>query len=106
STLFLGEILFIIFSPTDKPYSFGHPSVESIAKHFSNASQPLNETTDAPVETYRKGALQTNQRFEKFFNLISIKTDKKIAAISSMHAPMDKDVLSTFPSRYGPNMQQ
>ncbi|MBA0723136.1 hypothetical protein Golax_003745, partial [Gossypium laxum] len=54
STLFLGEILFIIFSSTDKPYSFGHPSVESVAKQFSNVSQPLNETTDAPVETYRK----------------------------------------------------
>ncbi|MBA0662222.1 hypothetical protein Goklo_006393, partial [Gossypium klotzschianum] len=30
--------------------------------------------------------------------------DKKIAAISSMHAPMDEDVRSTFPLRYGPNL--
>ncbi|TYH66763.1 hypothetical protein ES332_D06G145700v1 [Gossypium tomentosum] len=49
-----GEILFIIFSPAGKPYSFGHPSVESVAKRFSNAGQHLEETTDAPVETYRK----------------------------------------------------
>ncbi|KAG4142156.1 hypothetical protein ERO13_D06G115712v2 [Gossypium hirsutum] len=48
------EILFIIFSPAGKPYSFGHPSVESVAKRFSNAGQHLEETTDAPVETYRK----------------------------------------------------
>ncbi|KAH1056363.1 hypothetical protein J1N35_034428, partial [Gossypium stocksii] len=54
STLCGGEILFIIFSPVGKPYSFGHPSVESIAKHFSNQRLPLNETTDAPVETYYK----------------------------------------------------
>ncbi|XP_012448705.1 agamous-like MADS-box protein AGL62 [Gossypium raimondii] len=49
-----GEILFIIFSPAGKPYSFGHPSVESVPKRFSNAGQHLEETTDAPVETYRK----------------------------------------------------
>ncbi|MBA0785415.1 hypothetical protein Gotri_028288 [Gossypium trilobum] len=48
-----GEILFIIFSPAGKPYSFGHPSVESVAKRFSNTSQHLEETTDALVETYR-----------------------------------------------------
>ncbi|TYH66760.1 hypothetical protein ES332_D06G145400v1 [Gossypium tomentosum] len=54
STLCGGEILFIIFSPAGKPYSFGHPSIESVAKFFSNASQPLNGTTDAPVEAYRK----------------------------------------------------
>ncbi|MBA0626598.1 hypothetical protein Godav_004241, partial [Gossypium davidsonii] len=37
-----------------KPYSFGHPSVEPVAKRFFNASQPLNETIDAPVEAYCK----------------------------------------------------
>ncbi|MBA0662230.1 hypothetical protein Goklo_006398, partial [Gossypium klotzschianum] len=51
STLCGGEILFIIFSPAGKPYSFGHPSAESVAKHFSNASQHLEETTDALVES-------------------------------------------------------
>ncbi|MBA0879818.1 hypothetical protein Goshw_002852, partial [Gossypium schwendimanii] len=33
---------------------FGHPSVESVAKRFSNTSQHLDETTDAPIETYHK----------------------------------------------------
>ncbi|MBA0626620.1 hypothetical protein Godav_004253 [Gossypium davidsonii] len=51
STLCGGEILFIIFSPAGKPYSFGHPSAESVTKHFSNASQHLEETTDALVES-------------------------------------------------------
>ncbi|MFQ6652748.1 hypothetical protein Gotur_024469 [Gossypium turneri] len=54
STLCVGEILFIIFSLAGKPYSFGHPSFESVAKCFSNTNQHLKETTDAPVETYRK----------------------------------------------------
>ncbi|MFQ6664644.1 hypothetical protein Gotur_031686 [Gossypium turneri] len=54
STLFGGEILFIIFSPIGKPYSFRHHSVESVAKRFWNPNQPLNETTHAPVEADRK----------------------------------------------------
>ncbi|MFQ6664645.1 hypothetical protein Gotur_031686, partial [Gossypium turneri] len=49
-----GEILFIIFSPIGKPYSFRHHSVESVAKRFWNPNQPLNETTHAPVEADRK----------------------------------------------------
>ncbi|TYG64889.1 hypothetical protein ES288_D06G143000v1 [Gossypium darwinii] len=144
STLCGGEILFIIFSPAGKPYSFGYPSVES-------------ETTDAPVETYRKertnllvqdfndvqeqldvikekqkdislvqrsdgteichwwkGPIdqlnlkelyEQDERFAEINNLIPIMRDKKIATISSMQAPMDKDVPSASPSRYGPNLQ-
>ncbi|MBA0628838.1 hypothetical protein Godav_023481, partial [Gossypium davidsonii] len=53
STLYGGEILFIIFSPTGKPYSFGHPSVETVSKQILNPNQPLNETTHAPAEAYR-----------------------------------------------------
>ncbi|MBA0694277.1 hypothetical protein Goari_004593, partial [Gossypium aridum] len=60
---------FIIFSPTGKPYSFGHPSVEFVAKHFFNVSQPLNETIDAPVEAYYKGALRTRQMFSRVYQL-------------------------------------
>ncbi|MBA0664515.1 hypothetical protein Goklo_004500, partial [Gossypium klotzschianum] len=55
STLFGGEILFIIFSPIGKPYSFCHPSVESVVKRFWNPNQPHNETTHAPIEAYPKG---------------------------------------------------
>ncbi|MBA0565512.1 hypothetical protein Golob_010381, partial [Gossypium lobatum] len=54
STICGGEILFIIFLPAGKPYSFDHPSVESVAKRFLNPNQPFNETTDAPIEAYCK----------------------------------------------------
>ncbi|TYI77306.1 hypothetical protein E1A91_D06G135200v1 [Gossypium mustelinum] len=151
-----GEILFIIFSPAGKPYSFGHPSVEYVAKRFSNAGQHLEETTDAPVETYRKERInllvqdftdvqdqldvikekqmeialgqqshgteirhwwkapidqlnvkelyEQDERFAEFNKLISITRNKKIATISSMQAPMDEDVPSSFPPIYGPNL--
>ncbi|MBA0570599.1 hypothetical protein Golob_004228, partial [Gossypium lobatum] len=31
-----------------------HPSVEIVTKRFLNPNQPLNETTHAPFEAYRK----------------------------------------------------
>ncbi|MBA0777965.1 hypothetical protein Gotri_005909, partial [Gossypium trilobum] len=109
STLCGGEILFIIFSPAGKPYSFGHPFVESVAKHFSNASQHLEETIDALVEScfchWWKAPIdhlnlrelyEQDDRFVEFNNLISITRDKKIAAISSIQAPMDDDVPLPF----------
>ncbi|MBA0813001.1 hypothetical protein Gohar_026897, partial [Gossypium harknessii] len=54
STLCGGEIVFVIFSPTGKPYSVGHPSVQSAAKQFLNQNQPLNETIYAPFEAFLK----------------------------------------------------
>ncbi|MBA0870371.1 hypothetical protein Goshw_011556, partial [Gossypium schwendimanii] len=52
---FGGEIIFIIFSPIGKAYSFHHRFVKSVAKRFWNPNQPLNETNHAPVEDYHKG---------------------------------------------------
>ncbi|MBA0696363.1 hypothetical protein Goari_002918 [Gossypium aridum] len=37
--------------------------------------------------------------------MIFVTMDKKIAYISSMHAPMEEDVPFSFPLRYGPNQQ-
>ncbi|MBA0788136.1 hypothetical protein Gotri_025685, partial [Gossypium trilobum] len=119
STLCGGEILFIIFSLAVKAYSFGHSSFVSFAKRFSNPSQPLNETINAPVETYQichwwkalidqlnlRKLYKQDKRFTEFNNLFSITRDKKIAAISSMQALMDEDVHSAFPPRYGPSLQ-
>ncbi|PPD81617.1 hypothetical protein GOBAR_DD21454 [Gossypium barbadense] len=109
STLCSGDIPFIIFSSAGKPYSFGHPSIEPVTKQISNASQRLNDTIDSPVETYCK--IRTNflvqdfnelnlrelyeqdECFTELINSISVKRDKKIAAISSMHPPMDEDLM-------------
>ncbi|KAH1066215.1 hypothetical protein J1N35_031202 [Gossypium stocksii] len=37
-----------------KPYSFGHPSVESVTKRFFNPNHLFNETIDAPIDAYHK----------------------------------------------------
>ncbi|MBA0867601.1 hypothetical protein Goshw_001825 [Gossypium schwendimanii] len=105
STLCGEKIFFIIFLSASKPYSFGHPSVESVNKRFLNISQPLNETTDAPIEAYHTGALRTRRMLVEFINLISATKDKRIVVISSMHAPMSEDVASAFRPRYGPSQQ-
>ncbi|KAG4129994.1 hypothetical protein ERO13_D09G114266v2 [Gossypium hirsutum] len=69
----LHDILFIIFSPKGKPYSFAHPSTEFLTKRFLNPNQPLHETTDAPVEAYRKRSihdqLDASKEKQKVFSL-------------------------------------
>ncbi|MBA0577818.1 hypothetical protein Golob_024823 [Gossypium lobatum] len=110
STLCGYEILFIIFSPKAKHYSFAHPSIKSVTKRFLNPNQPLYETTDAPVEAYRKVRIKSlvqdynkvhdqldasKEKQKAVHHLISVASDKKIASISLMHVAMDDD----FPSR-------
>ncbi|KAK8633285.1 hypothetical protein V6N13_014131 [Hibiscus sabdariffa] len=55
TTLCGTDILFICFSPTGKPYSFGQPSIESVANRFLNNNiLPSNDNNHLLVETYRE----------------------------------------------------
>ncbi|MBA0662232.1 hypothetical protein Goklo_006398, partial [Gossypium klotzschianum] len=59
----------------------------------------------APIDHLNLRELyEQDERFAEFNNLISIRRDKKITAISSMQAPMDEDVPSAFHPIYGPNL--
>lgn len=40
------ETALVVFSPGDKPYSFGHPSVETVASRFLAGENDQNPTTD------------------------------------------------------------
>ncbi|MBA0780056.1 hypothetical protein Gotri_004199 [Gossypium trilobum] len=42
---------------------------------------------------------EREERLIEFLNLLSVTRDKNIANISSMHAPMDENVPSSFPPR-------
>ncbi|KAG8493088.1 hypothetical protein CXB51_010366 [Gossypium anomalum] len=53
STLCGNEIFFIIFSPGGKPFTFGHPSIESIANHILNGSIPVIDDTHSLIEAHR-----------------------------------------------------
>lgn len=44
------KILFIVFSPAGNPFSFGSPSIESVANQFLNENVPINDNTSTPIE--------------------------------------------------------
>ncbi|KAK8589084.1 hypothetical protein V6N12_023490 [Hibiscus sabdariffa] len=55
TTLCGADILLICFSPSGKPFSFGHPSIESIAGRFlDNNISPSDDNTRHLVENYLK----------------------------------------------------
>ncbi|MBA0775766.1 hypothetical protein Gotri_010876 [Gossypium trilobum] len=53
STLRGNEILFIIFSPAGKPFTFGHPSIEFIANRFLNGNIHVIDDMHALIEAHR-----------------------------------------------------
>ncbi|TYH18678.1 hypothetical protein ES288_A05G291900v1 [Gossypium darwinii] len=46
------EIFFIIFSPARKPFTFGQPSIESIANRFLNGNIHVIDNTCALIEAH------------------------------------------------------
>ncbi|OMO59467.1 Transcription factor, MADS-box [Corchorus capsularis] len=48
----------LVFSPAGKPFSFGHPSFESLANRFLNQSPPPNNNTHPLVEARRKAKVE------------------------------------------------
>ncbi|KAG4148198.1 hypothetical protein ERO13_D05G271250v2 [Gossypium hirsutum] len=53
STLCGNEILFIIFSPAGKPFTFGDPSIESIVNRFLNGNIHVIDDMHALIEAHR-----------------------------------------------------
>ncbi|TYJ36148.1 hypothetical protein E1A91_A05G288100v1 [Gossypium mustelinum] len=53
STLCGNEILFIIFSPAGKPFTFSHPTIESIASRFLNGNIPVIDDMHTLIEALR-----------------------------------------------------
>ncbi|XVE51581.1 hypothetical protein DITRI_Ditri02bG0053000 [Diplodiscus trichospermus] len=54
ATLCGAEIGFIVFSPAGKPFSYGHPSLESVANRYLKQNPPPTDNTHPLVEAYRK----------------------------------------------------
>lgn len=54
-TLCMCEIAMIVFSPQQKPYSLGHPTIESVLNRFLNGNPPTeNSRTDQLVASLRE----------------------------------------------------
>ncbi|AET02733.1 putative transcription factor MADS-type1 family [Medicago truncatula] len=55
------KIVIVVFSPGNKPYSFGHPSVDAIASKFLQQELDLNDVLETPSSNIE----DLNQQHEK-----------------------------------------
>ncbi|OWM77524.1 agamous-like MADS-box protein AGL61 [Punica granatum] len=68
------EVGIVVFSPTGKPYSFGHPSVQAVLNKFLNRNVPppaddrLQPLIDANIRMRR-------ERYNDFFNQLLARLD-------------------------------
>ncbi|KAE7996230.1 hypothetical protein FH972_000969 [Carpinus fangiana] len=65
ATLCGAEVAVVVFSPSGKPFSFGHPSVESVANRFLKKNTPESgDTTHPLVEAHRRVRIsELNQNY-------------------------------------------
>ncbi|TXG47864.1 hypothetical protein EZV62_027158 [Acer yangbiense] len=67
-TLIGAEIGVIVFSPTGKPYSFGHPSIEAISNRFLGVNLEPNNDANPFYEACRQAKI--NELIECHKNLL------------------------------------
>ncbi|GLT50632.1 hypothetical protein SLA2020_241050 [Shorea laevis] len=99
-TLCGAEIGFVVFSPAGKPFSFGHPSVESVVNRFLEQNPPPNDNTHPLVEAHRKMRIsQLEQQYNQLIEQLEAEVErgKVIAKLNSgikskgwWEVPMDK----------------
>lgn len=72
STLCAAQVAILVFSPGGKPYSFGHPNVESIFHRFLNPetpnAEPADQEANSNLEIVEVNDSSTNT--EKLINLL------------------------------------
>ncbi|KAI6705577.1 hypothetical protein NL676_008539 [Syzygium grande] len=76
-TLCGSEVGVAIFSPTGRPYSFAHPSIDSIANRFLNQNDLQIDGANTLVESYRQLRInELNQQHDELVN--QVKADKAL----------------------------
>ncbi|XP_030476891.2 agamous-like MADS-box protein AGL62 [Syzygium oleosum] len=79
-TLCGSEVGVVTFSPAGKPYSFAHPSIDSVANRFLNQNPrqnpPQNDGVETLVESYRRLRIgELNQQYDELVD--QVEADKK-----------------------------
>ncbi|XP_011082026.1 proline-rich extensin-like protein EPR1 isoform X2 [Sesamum indicum] len=69
STLCGVDIGIIIFSPTNNPYSFFHPSMESVIERYRNPDQPPNDLARIVEGHTRTRIEQLNKRLDEILDM-------------------------------------
>ncbi|OWM63900.1 agamous-like MADS-box protein AGL29 [Punica granatum] len=77
STLCAAQVAILVFSPGGKPYSFGHPNVESIIHRFLNSRKSNEEYFDQRANSNLEAIGQSNPNSN---------TDKVINLLKKFHA--------------------
>ncbi|GAV92242.1 SRF-TF domain-containing protein [Cephalotus follicularis] len=68
-TLCGAELGIVIFSPTGKPFSYGHPSIEAITNRYLNINTPPSNNTRSLVEAHRRVKIhELNQQHNEVHN--------------------------------------
>lgn len=70
ATLCGAEVAVVVFSPAGKPFSFGHPSVETVTSRFLNQNpDPNGDRTHPLVEAHRR--VRINELSQQYSELVS-----------------------------------
>ncbi|GMP88017.1 hypothetical protein CsSME_00040161 [Camellia sinensis var. sinensis] len=73
-TLCTVEMAIIVFSPTGKVFSFGHPNVDSIVDQFLTRNPPPNTTTRRLIEAHRNASMrELNLQLTQVLNELEVK---------------------------------
>ncbi|GFP94443.1 agamous-like mads-box protein agl61 [Phtheirospermum japonicum] len=65
STLCAADVGIIIFSPTNNPFSFWHPSLESVIEQYRNPNQPLDDQARVVEANTRARIEYLNMRLDE-----------------------------------------
>ncbi|XVE51598.1 hypothetical protein DITRI_Ditri02bG0054500 [Diplodiscus trichospermus] len=77
ATLCGAEIGLIVSSPTGKPFSYGHPSLESVANRYLKQNPSPNDNTHPLVEAYRKAKVdQLSQQLAETLSKLDAEKEK------------------------------
>ncbi|EEF42688.1 mads box protein, putative [Ricinus communis] len=76
-TLCGAEVGILVFSPAGKPFSFGHPSLESIANRFLGKNVPPSDNTHPLVEAHRKMRInELNKQYNELLNRLESEKER------------------------------
>ncbi|XP_018722168.2 agamous-like MADS-box protein AGL62 [Eucalyptus grandis] len=72
-TLCRAEVGVVVLSPFGNPFSFAHPSIDTVANQFLNRNPPSIDGSYALVESNRQARInELNQQYDELINQIKV----------------------------------
>ncbi|KAJ7947281.1 agamous-like MADS-box protein AGL62 [Quillaja saponaria] len=76
-TLCGAEVAFLAFSPTGKPYSFAHPSMECVTNSFLNQNSLQDDKIHSIFETYNQSKIdELTKEYNELVDKLQIEREK------------------------------